>query len=534
MLSPRGKWDKENMDKMRAGSRFPLLLAGVCLLAFAWVVYANAWMSDDGFITQRSIDNLLHGRGLRWNVDERVLVFTDPLWALLLAGVIFFTREAYFTTVAAGMLFSLAACLLLLRRFLLPAGWPAVAAFSALLLFSKAFVDYTTAGLETSLSYLLVLLFCAVLLRPESRRGDLFILSLLASLLVLCRPDFAVILLPPLFFAWRRTPRGEGPLRQLLAGSVPLLLWEAFSLVYFGVLLPNSALAKLDSRVPFSGKVLQGGWYFLDSLRTDPLTLLTLLAAGVTVVLRGRREAWPLAGGVLAYLLLVLGIGGDFMSGRFFAVPFLVAVAILASSLPLSPRGGTALLAGILMLGVLSPHPPPFSRRDYRCGEDLRDIMNRWGISDERGYYYRAYGLRRVLARTDHGFLDADMLDGKREDYFPALQVLEGRKLRGKEGVYVMQGAVGAMGYLAGPGIHIIDMFAVCDPLLARFPFEGTTFRPGHLPRPLPQGYTESLSTGRNLILDPKAALLYDRVRLLTSAPLLDGERWKVILGGGP
>jgi arabinofuranosyltransferase len=523
------------MKKGGAESRLLLLLAGVCLLAFAWVAYANAWMSDDGFITQRSIDNLLHGHGLRWNVDERVLVFTDPLWALLLAGAVFLTRESYFTTVVTGMVFSLAAFLLLLRRFLLPAGWPAVAAYSILLLFSKAFIDYTTAGLETSLSYLLVLLFCAVLLRREGRRGDLFVLSLLASLLVLCRPDFAVLLLPPLFFAWRRTPRGEGTLRQLLAGFIPLFLWEAFSLVYFGVLLPNSALAKLDSHVPLAGKILQGGRYFLDSLLTDPLTLLTITAAGASVVIRGRREAWPLAGGVLAYLLFVLAIGGDFMSGRFFAVPFLVSVAMLAFSLPLSSRGGAALLAGVLLAGFLSPWPPPSSRRDFRCGEDHNDVLNsRWGISDERGYYYRAYGLRRVLARADHGFLDPDMLDGRRAAYFPALQVLEGRKMRPNTGVYVMKGAVGALGYFAGPGTHIIDMFAVCDPLLSRLPFEGTSFRPGHLPRTLPQGYTDSISAGRNLVRDPKTALLYDRVRLLTSAPLLDGERWKVILGGGP
>ncbi|MDP7573157.1 MAG: hypothetical protein QF391_16270, partial [Myxococcota bacterium] len=54
-----------------------LLGAGAAVLS---VVIAQAWVSDDAFITFRVIDNFVHGYGLRWNVDERVEVYTHPLW----------------------------------------------------------------------------------------------------------------------------------------------------------------------------------------------------------------------------------------------------------------------------------------------------------------------------------------------------------------------------------------------------------------------------------------------------------------------
>ena len=48
-----------------------LLGAGAAVLG---VVIAQAWVSDDAFITFRVIDNFVNGHGLRWNVDERVEV----------------------------------------------------------------------------------------------------------------------------------------------------------------------------------------------------------------------------------------------------------------------------------------------------------------------------------------------------------------------------------------------------------------------------------------------------------------------------
>ena len=55
-------------------------LAWAALLLFMFVVLKNAWISDDAYISFRSIEQFYAGNGLRWNYDERVQVYTSPLW----------------------------------------------------------------------------------------------------------------------------------------------------------------------------------------------------------------------------------------------------------------------------------------------------------------------------------------------------------------------------------------------------------------------------------------------------------------------
>ena len=85
-------------------------------LVFATVVLRTAWISDDAYITFRTIDNVLHGFGARWNVAERVQAYTHPLWMVLLTAAEFITREPYFTALAASLALSIATVWLLATR----------------------------------------------------------------------------------------------------------------------------------------------------------------------------------------------------------------------------------------------------------------------------------------------------------------------------------------------------------------------------------------------------------------------------------
>ena len=49
------------------------------LILYAIVVLRTAWLSDDAYITFRTIDNFIGGYGLRWNAVKRVKAFTHPL-----------------------------------------------------------------------------------------------------------------------------------------------------------------------------------------------------------------------------------------------------------------------------------------------------------------------------------------------------------------------------------------------------------------------------------------------------------------------
>ena len=62
-------------------------------LAVTFVCVRSAWVCDDAFITMRTVDNLVHGYGPRWNPAERVQTFTHPLWAMLLVPFYAVTRE---------------------------------------------------------------------------------------------------------------------------------------------------------------------------------------------------------------------------------------------------------------------------------------------------------------------------------------------------------------------------------------------------------------------------------------------------------
>src|SRR5690349_11015655 len=126
------------------------------IAAYVVILYRAAWLSDDSYITLRSVDNFINGLGPVWNPSERVQVFTHPLWYLILSAAYFFTHEAFFTTLLVSLLISITVFTLfsvLSKRSI------ALAIGLTILLFSNAFVDYSTSGLENPVSHLLIFCF---------------------------------------------------------------------------------------------------------------------------------------------------------------------------------------------------------------------------------------------------------------------------------------------------------------------------------------------------------------------------------------
>jgi arabinofuranosyltransferase len=143
------------------------------------------------------------------------------------------------------------------------------------------------------------------------------------------------------------------------------------------------------------------------------------------------------------------------------------------------------------------------------------------GVADERGYYYRGTGL---LAHLRPDFVEHELILAGRK----AHTVME---TRGE--AFDAVGCIGFYGYYAGPGIYVIDVMALSDPFLARLPIktprDPRSWRIGHFERELPPGYRETISGGRNVIVDPALARLYDDLRLITTGPLFTRERWGAI-----
>lgn len=522
------------------------MVTALLLALFTWALLRTAWLCDDAYITLRTVSNFLAGYGLRFNVAERVQAYTHPLWLICIAPFHAVLRDGYFDLLLPSLAASLLAVGLLLARW--ARGLHATVLLGALLLGSRAFVEYSTAGLENPLSHLL-LISLALRLRLRLRPGAAMRWPmLLAALALLTRPDLALLFLPPLALGlWeaRGEPGRRRELRSALVwGATPLLTWGLFALVYYGSVLPNTAPAKLASGAPAAELLHQGARYFANSIHHDPLTLITIAAALVATAWRAARPPREphqrlgmlergLAIGIALHLLFVLRIGGDFMSGRFFSVPFFAALILLArAAWPERLRtwtAGAGILA-VLLVSLLVPGAPLASGPSF--GGDRAAVVDDAGISDERGWYFRSTGLW-VTPTPLHR-------PGPPYDYI-------GRAAR-RTGLRLLpEGAIGVTGYLAGPGLYIADPFALADPLLARLPMAATDieypefrralglpptrdgWRIGHLRRNFPPGYLRSLLTGRNEVEDPAIHRLYDDVRLVTRGPLTSPERWGAI-----
>src|SRR5204862_5064166 len=88
--------------------------------------------------------------------------------------------------------------------------------------------------------------------------------------------------------------------------------------------------------------------------------------------------------------------------------------------------------------------------------------------------------------------------------------------------------AAGFPGYAAGPEVHYVDHWALVDPLLARLPAE-VPWEIGHYGRKLPEGYLETLASGRNVIRNRGVATYYEKLRIITEWPIWSLERFRTI-----
>lgn len=217
-------------------ARLPALRA-VLLLAFALVVLRLGWMADDAYISFRTVWNLVHGYGLTWNPAERVQAYTHPLWLFVMAAAHALTDEIYLTAMALSVVLSVAAVAWVLSR--LATGPVQAIAFVAMLGSSQAVLDYTTSGLENPLSYLLIGAFAGLWLGARPGRRPLFALFGIGGLLALNRLDLSLLVAPALALALWQQRSGRALAVAVLALS-PLLLWELFSLLFYGFPFPNT------------------------------------------------------------------------------------------------------------------------------------------------------------------------------------------------------------------------------------------------------------------------------------------------------
>lgn len=500
-------------------------------LATAFLLLAvgtRAWVTEDAYISFRTVDNFVNGHGLRWNVDERVQAFTHPLWVLLHIPFYWLTREIFFTTIALSLILTAAAFRVGLRSC--DRAWLPLVALIPLVA-SKSFCDFATSGLENPLTFLFLAAFAAVLLERVEDPPP-FTLALLAALGATNRLDTLLFYLPALALVVAQRPV-RAVLRQMALGFWPLVLWEAFSLFYFGFLLPNTKYAKLDTGLARMAYVRQGLVYAIDLVMNDPVSAGVILAATALAISRllaserstpERREALSfaaLAAGLWGYAAYVVWVGGDFMAGRFWAPPVFLASLLVYFFVQrrgetLGPEGRGAVVALLALAAVLYPRTTYFNTRAVKFGTKIMDEREFYADTNTVLNYSTS---RRAV---DHPFS---------QEGLTLRQRAAEAKAAGQATTWATA-LVGMFGYYAGPDVIVIDRIGLGDPLLARLPLDDRVKfpKPGHFVRTLPEGYERARQTGSLDAMHPALAQYYAALRRIVAGPLWSpGRLWTVV-----
>ena len=483
-------------------------LRALAMLFFLLIVTKRAWVSDDAFISMRYVENFISGFGLTYNVGERVQGYTNPLWVLLLSAVRQVIDEPYVACVVLSIVTAFASAWVFGYRLLTNA---AVAAFGiATLTFTQAFVDFSTSGLENPLGHLLLVSFLAIYFREQWTSRQVQLMWLLAGLMLVHRLD-AILLIAPALLHLTLSQGIRQSLRPALIGLSPFIAWELFATLYYGLPVPNTAIAKLNVDIPRRELVGQGFVYLFASLEQDPLTIL-LIVAGLYFGFGSKQWTMRAAAlGVVLNLAYVVWVAGDFMLGRFLSVALFSAVCIIAVAMSQAYSRVSVITAAALVafVAVLSPHNP-LTENPGPPG------IPPSGVANERDFYRGQTGLLKNLRTFTYQ---------KHSWYQTGVQMAKANK---KADTHCNAGLAG-MG--AGPTVHMVDIAGLTDAFLARFTFEyKDNWRTAHHGRDLPQGYLETLRTGENHIKDPKLHEFYDKVKLVISGPIFDWTRLRTAL----
>ena len=523
-------------------SPFPrqLWLLPLVLLVFTYLFVNTAWVTEDAFITFRSVNQLLAGNGPVWNLGERVQVYTHPLWYGLLALTTGLGLPSYWAALLLSFLCLLGVLTLLfhLARRLEQSASPGapgetngqhrtassggsaslLLALLFLLSLSRSFIDYSTSGLENPLLHLLLLAYLAVYLSASSLWQRFFWTTFIYGLLFLTRPDGIILVTPASLLLWGQMLKARQPwLRSALLALSPAIAWELFSLIYYGSLVPNTALAKLNLDYP-AAILHRNAWaYFHRNAQFDPLALPLILLALVAGLLQGLRRSSGLLLALTLGLVLQLGyiihVGADYMLGRFLSSSVLLAVVVLllgapaATIPPARPLGRWLGLGGAVLLLLWQPF-------NYRSSWNLNDPFfiplsasdRRGFFSDERASYYPDLGLLRVL------FAHGGKFGPRVSKYMSMGQSAEGR--------YGLSCFIGMYGWGMSLDKQIIDPMALPEPFLARLPARDDAHI-GHYERALPPGFIDSRLDDVNKLKEPHLAALYEDVWLATHSPEL-------------
>jgi arabinofuranosyltransferase len=340
--------------------------------------------------------------------------------------------------------------------------------------------EWATSGLENGLSVAWlggVMLLLATVARRDppmpTTTARLAAAGFVLGLGPLVRPDLTImsVVVIVVVLVVRRL-RGA-PLAWFLVGALALpVLSELFRMGYYGILVPNTALAK-DS----GGTYWSDGWNYLVDLVAPYWLWIPVLAVAVVAVLLLRRAQWttflvtlalPAAGALHA--LYIVKSGGDYLHARLL-VPSLFALLAPFAAVPWHKR----LLAPFAVVGVWAVVAIVVLRPSIHVGfvpvTEHRIVEGRVLMEN-----LTKPGHRPVLA-DDFIFTDGPLAKRLQERGERALvintakrPILDATPAR----TTLVALASGISGYRAGPDVLVHEYNSLADPVGSHMPTNGT------------------------------------------------------------
>lgn len=487
-------------------------------------VLLGAWNTDDGYHGFVMARNFAEGRGLVYNIGERVNAATCPLFVLLTGCAYFmFGHMEAVSIVICTCCFSAAAGILLFR--ICQQRWQVLLA-AVLLGTSVSFVSFTTSGLENSLLFLEEALFLQLLFANDTFDFKrLLHLALLCSLVLTTRMDAGILLFAVTAYCFlaKRSCSMFKMAAAGIAGLSPFFLWEIFSFLYYGSPFPNTYDIKLNTGFPLSEYLVRGISYVFESFGFD-MAVVVFPVIAACMLLREQMKLKLLGAGIILKIIYIVRIGGDFMVGRHFADLFFVSVCSILylggrkkeqskQKMIFYRRTLIICTAACLMLTQVTR---------------LISLQYMWPVkntsTDERAYYYPTLGMIPMIL--------GNLLE--HEDTSDRTWISDEVKASIEKGYKgdLLNWASGVLVYKYNRDFYMSDRYGLGDPLLSKLPaVHEKDWRVGHMMREAPEGYKESLITGKNMITDEYLHQYYDILQEVVRGDLFSKDRLKKAAG---
>ncbi len=198
--------------------------------------------NDDQFILYRYVDNIVSGNGFVFNVGEKVLGSTTPLFTIVSSLFSYIFKSVYIPDIVAYLnIFLLSISSVFVFKIAKRLSVNDVYSYVLVLIYSLNMSKMIPEGMETPM-FLVFTLSAVYCLLTEKRKLS----AVLLSLSLITRPDSILIAFLFLIF-WYLNFKIKETIRLVSISILVALPWLIFAVFYFGSFIPQSLLAKMHS-----------------------------------------------------------------------------------------------------------------------------------------------------------------------------------------------------------------------------------------------------------------------------------------------